>query len=92
LQAPKGEEGLYLGFSHLHSFISYLFAFGLSGFLLDKYCPDPRLFDSAEAYAQATVNAHYIWYVFVGIGMISIVALLIYGWATKRNDRRKQAV
>ena len=92
LQAPKGEEGLYLGFSHLHSFISYLFAFGLSGFLLDKYCPDPRLFDSAEAYAQATVNAHYIWYVFVGIGMISIVALLIYGWATKKNDRRKQTV
>lgn len=37
LQAPKGEEGLYLGFSHLHSFFSYLFAFGLSGFLLDKF-------------------------------------------------------
>lgn len=90
LQAPKGEEGLYLGFSHLHSFISYLFAFGLSGFLLDKYCPDPRLFDSAEAYAQATVHAHYIWYVFVGIGMISIIALLIYGWATKKIDSKKK--
>jgi len=89
LQSPKGEEGLYLGFSHLHSFISYLFAFGLSGFLLEKYCPDPRTFDSAEAYAQATVNAHYIWYIFVGIGLISAVALLIYGYVTRRIDSKK---
>ena len=36
LQSPKGEEGLYLGFSHLHSFVSYLFAFGLSGFCVEK--------------------------------------------------------
>lgn len=89
LQAPKGEEGLYLGFSHLHSFFSYLLAFGLSGFLLDKYCPDPRLFDSTEAYAAATINAHYIWYVFVGIGMVSAVALLIYGKVTRMIDRKK---
>ena len=41
LQAPKGEEGLYLGFSHLHSFLASLLGFVTSGFLLDKYCPDP---------------------------------------------------
>ncbi|MDD3079417.1 MAG: MFS transporter [Paludibacter sp.] len=91
MQAPKGEEGLYLGFSHLHSFVSYLFAFGLSGFLLDKYCPDPKLFTSAEQYAEATANAHYIWYVFVGIGMISAVALLIYGYVTRKLDARMAA-
>ncbi len=91
LQSPKGEEGLYLGFSHLHSFFSYLFAFGLSGFLLDKYCPDPRTFASAEAYATATQHAHYIWYVFVGIGLISAVALLIYGYVTRKADSRKVA-
>ncbi len=89
LQAPKGEEGLYLGFSHLHSFFSYLFAFGLSGFLLDRYCPDPRLFSSPEAYTAATANAHYIWFVFVGIGLISAVALLIYGKVTRAIDRRR---
>lgn len=87
LQSPKGEEGLYLGFSHLHSFFSYLFAFGLSGFLLEKYCPDPRLFQSAEAYAVATQHAHYIWYVFVGIGLISAIALFIYGKVTKEEIR-----
>ncbi|MHB9055239.1 MAG: MFS transporter [Paludibacteraceae bacterium] len=86
LQSPKGEEGMYLGFSHLHSFFSYLFAFGLSGFLLDKYCPDPRLFSSKEAYAVATEHAHYIWYVFVGIGLVSAIALFIYGKVTKEKS------
>ncbi|WP_298646068.1 MFS transporter [uncultured Proteiniphilum sp.] len=96
LQAPKGEEGLYLGFSHLHSFFSFLFAFGLSGFLLDKYCPDPRLFTSeagvldSVAYAAATQNAHYIWYVFVGIGAISAVALFFYGRITRKIDMKRE--
>ena len=89
LQSPKGEEGLYLGFSHLHSFVSYLFAFGLSGFLLEKYCPDPRNFTSSEAYAAATQHAPYIWYVFVAIGLISAVALLTYGYITRRIDKKK---
>ncbi len=89
-QSPKGEEGLYLGFSHLHSFFSYLFAFGLSGFLLDKYCPDPRGFDSPEAYAVATEHAHYIWFVFVGIGLVSALALLIYGYVTRKMDIKRE--
>lgn len=86
LQAPKGQEGLYLGFSHLHSFFSYLLAFIISGFLLDKYLPDPRGFDSKEAYATATQHAHYIWYIFVGVGLVSALALVIYGIVTKRID------
>ena len=88
MQAPKGQEGLYLGFSHLHSFFSYLFAFGLSGFLLDRYCPDPRGFSSPEAFAAATQHAHYIWYVFVGIGLISAFALLIYGRLTVKELKK----
>lgn len=96
-QAPKGEEGLYLGFSHLHSFFSYLFAFGLGGYLLDKYCPDPRLFTDASGvfdanrYAVASQHAHYIWYVFVGIGAVSAVALFAYSKVTRRMDLKKAA-
>ncbi len=41
LQAPKGEEGTYLGFSHLHSAISAFIGFFISGFMLQAYCPDP---------------------------------------------------
>ena len=83
LQAPKGEEGLYLGFSHLHSFLSSILGFGLSGILLSKYCPDPNTFESVEAWQAATVNAHYIWYWFAAIGLISAVALIIYAKANK---------
>jgi len=90
LQAPKGEEGLFLGFSHLDSFFSYLFAFGISGFLLEKYCPDPRNFASAADYAAATAHAHYIWYVFVAIGLISAVALLIYGKIAAKSQKSEQ--
>ena len=97
LQAPQGEEGLYLGFSHLHSFFSFLFAFVAGGFLLDKYCPDPRLFMDSDgvlnqiAYSAATVNAHYIWYYFVGIGAISAVALIFYSIITRRQDAKQDA-
>ena len=90
LQAPKGEEGLYLGFSHLHSFISSILGFVMSGVLLDKYCPDPRLFETHEAWAAAAHNAHYIWYYFVGIAIISAIALIIYGQVVRRIDRNQQ--
>jgi dipeptide/tripeptide permease len=91
LQAPKGEEGLYLGFSHLHSFISSVLGFGISGYLLDAYCPDPRKFASHEAWQAAAVNAHYIWYVFAGIALTAAIALIIYGRVVRRLDAKEAA-
>ncbi|MDQ2178431.1 MFS transporter [Marinifilum sp. D714] len=91
LQAPKGEEGLYLGFSHLHSFVSSILGFGLSGVLLTKYCPDPILFDSRAEWEVASANAHYIWYYFVGIAAVSAIALIVYGRVTKKLDAQKAA-
>lgn len=96
LQSPKGEEGLYLGFSHLHSFVSYLLAFGVSGFLLEAFCPDPKLerfniggvFDK-QLYADATANAHYLWLVFFGIGLIAAIALVIYSRYVRAVDAKK---
>ncbi|MDR1203368.1 MAG: MFS transporter [Tannerellaceae bacterium] len=88
LQAPKGEEGLYLGFSHLHSFLSSIFGFGLSGYLLNKYCPEPTLFTTHEEWVTASANAHYIWYYFGAIALISALALILYGRITKRMDTR----
>lgn len=86
LQAPKGEEGLYLGFSHLHSFLSSILGFGLSGILLTKYCPDPALFATVEEWQAVSVNAHYIWYWFASIGIISAIALIIYSKVTLRKQ------
>ena len=90
LQAPKGEEGLYLGFSHLHSFLSSIVGFGLSGYLLSKYCPEPTLFSTREEWLAARSHAHYIWYYFAGIALLSAIALIIYGQIVKRQDARKQ--
>ena len=86
LQAPKGDEGLYLGFSHINSCIASFIGFGLSGFLLSKYCPDPQLYATHEAWQAGSVHAHYIWYVFAVIGALAAVALFIFGKLTK-NDK-----
>lgn len=86
LQAPKGEEGMYLGFSHLHSFLASIFGFGLSGVLLSKYCPDPKLFGTHEEWLAASSNAHYIWYYFAAIGLVAAFALLIFGKLTRKKD------
>jgi dipeptide/tripeptide permease len=89
LQAPKGEEGMYLGFSHLHSFLASVLGFGLSGYLLQEYCPDPKLFENHEAWESAASHAHYIWYYFAAIALISAISLVIYGKVINRLDRNK---
>jgi dipeptide/tripeptide permease len=88
LQAPKGEEGTYLGFSHLHSFFSSLLGFGISGYLLSTYCPDPATLTEAQR-AHAYDNASYLWYYFAAIGTVAVIALLIYTVVVRRIDRRR---
>lgn len=91
LQAPKGEEGMYLGFSHLDSFLSSIFGFGLAGVLLTKYCPDPALFETREAWEAASTHAHYIWYYFADIGLAAAIALLVFAKTTEYLDKKKKA-
>lgn len=88
LQAPKGEEGLYLGFGHLHSFLASLLGFGLSGYLLTTYCPDPKTV-APELLATAYDHAHYIWYYFSAIGFMAGIALIVYQKAVSRLDGKK---
>lgn len=89
LQAPKGEEGLYLGFSHLHSFLASLLGFGLSGYLLTEYCPDPRFLTAAEK-LHAYDKSYMIWYYFAAIGLVSAIALIIYNFVTTRIDNKNK--
>lgn len=84
LQAPKGDEGLFLGFSHLHSFISSIIGFGLSGYLLTAYCPDPKTL-TPEQLVHAYDHAYYIWFYFAAIGLTSAIALFIYRKVFERN-------
>ncbi len=92
LHAPKGEEGLYLGFGHLHSFFSALAGFIMSGFLLNSYCPDPITLPpglSSVELSSYYARAHYIWYYFAAIGLTAAVALFIFRAVTNRIDREK---
>lgn len=91
-QAPKGEEGLYLGFSHLHSFFANFAGFFLSGFLLEIFCPDPNkpeimMLDAVEK-SEIYAHAHYIWYVFAGIGFLSVLSLIIYQKVVDSYDKK----
>jgi len=100
-QAPEGEEGLYLGYQHLTTFFAWAFGFALSGHLLDRFCPDPKML-STEVHAQwqaaietgcampeAYANAHYIWFVFAGIGAVAFVALCVFKVVTNRIDKAR---
>lgn len=87
LQAPKGEEGLYLGFSHLHSFLSSILGFGISGYLLTAYAPDPTTLTPTQL-LTAYDKSYMIWYYFAAIGLTAAIALLIYRWYYQRKDLR----
>jgi dipeptide/tripeptide permease len=87
LQAPKGEEGMYLGFSHLHSFLASLLGFGISGYLLTYYAPDPRTL-SPEQLKTAYDHAYYIWFYFAGIGITAAFSLIIFNYITRKIDKK----
>ena len=89
-QAPEGEVGLYMGYSHLNAGFGWLFGFVISGYLLDVWCPDPsRLPEGITAIERASyyAHAHYIWYVFTAIGVLGFVLLAGFRALTDRIDR-----
>lgn len=102
-QAPKGETALYMGYSHINSFFGNLLGFGISGYLLQKWCPDPASLPASvqeqivssngiiTALPAAYANAHYIWYVFAGIGITAFIALIIFSKITSSIDAKKNS-
>lgn len=90
-QAPKGQEGVYMGFSHLHSFFSALVGFIMSGFLLDTYCPNPDTLPQGISEVERLAyyaDAHVLWYYFVVIASVAAIALLIFKLVTGKIDRQ----
>jgi dipeptide/tripeptide permease len=97
-QAPKDQEALYLGYAHLNSFFSWLIGYILSGYLLDAFCPDPKKLAAAEQAAYALAlrtggplpaaysDAHYLWFVFVAIGVLAFLSLLLFRRLTHGRD------
>lgn len=102
-QAPPGEIGLYMGYSHLHTFFAWLIGFAVSGYLLEAFCPNPttlspevqqQRLDALAGLApmpEVYAHAHYIWYVFAAIGVFAFCCLMIYKAVTDSIDKRKGA-
>ncbi len=100
-QAPRGQEGLYLGYAQTNTFFAWLFGFILSGYLLEAFCPDPRTLPAAVqaryhaalaghgTLPAAYAHAHYIWYTFTAIGLLAFAALVIFDRVTRRMDARR---
>lgn len=98
-QAPAGQEGLYMGFSNLNTFVAWLTGFIASGYLLDAFCPDPKKLSvevqTAHALAlkgqgpmpEAYANANYLWLTFAAVGFVAFLALLMF-----RATEKKEAV
>jgi dipeptide/tripeptide permease len=100
-QAPRGEEGLYMGFQNLPTAISWFVGFIASGYLLNAFCPDPEILRKTDPgqYAQlqsalaghsalppAYARAQYLWYFFVGVGVAAFIALLVFNKITAKRD------
>jgi dipeptide/tripeptide permease len=102
-QAPRGKEGVFLGFAHVNTFFAWIFGFIFSGYLLKNYCPEPTTLPIAiqEQHTLALAgqapmpeiyaHANYLWYAYAGIGLLSFLALLVFIFVTNRVDSRKAA-
>jgi dipeptide/tripeptide permease len=96
-QAPPGQEGLYMGYSHVNVFFAWFFGFILSGYLLDAFCPDPAKLSAADqamrvaalagqgSMPAAYAHAHVIWWVFASVGVAAFIALMMM---LKRSEPR----
>jgi dipeptide/tripeptide permease len=102
-QAPEGKEGTFLGFAHINTFFAWMFGFIFSGYLLSRYCPKPDTLSEEVQQAHALAlagegplpeaysQAHYLWYAYFGVGMISLIALVIFIAVTRRIDAKRAA-
>ena len=64
--APKGQEGSYMSLSYLPFFVAKLFAGGLSGLLLTRYCP-----------AAGARHSSTMWLIIALMAMITPIGLIV---------------
>jgi len=75
--APKGQEGLYLGYSNLPVALGSILGGGVGGKLFQKFILDPRA-------AGATPKIASLWLIIGAVGIVSFVGLGIYNSWLKR--------
>jgi dipeptide/tripeptide permease len=100
-QAPRGREGLYLGYAHMNTFFAWLFGFVFAGYLLQAFCPDPHTLAPALQQQHAAwlagqgpmpdryAHAHYLYYAFAAVGAVSLALMSIYVAVTRKLDAER---
>jgi len=69
--APKGEEGLYLGYANLPIALASIVGGPIGGSMFEKYIATPQK-------NGLPVNTVPMWLIITGIGLASIIGLAIY--------------
>jgi POT family proton-dependent oligopeptide transporter len=69
--APKGQEGLYLGYANLPIAIGSFFGGPLGGRLFERFVSEP-------AKAGEAVNPAAMWLIITAIGVASMLGLAVY--------------
>jgi len=69
--APKGEEGLYLGYANLPIALGSIFGGPLGGRLFETFISEPMK-------AGRPANSLAMWAIIAGIGVVSMAGLAIY--------------
>jgi dipeptide/tripeptide permease len=69
--APKGEEGLYLGYANLPLALASIIGGPIGGSMFEKYIATPQK-------NGLPVNTVPIWLIITGIGLASMIGLAIY--------------
>ena len=69
--APKGEEGLYLGYANLPVALGSIFGGPLGGALFERYIQTPMK-------EGRPTNSMAMWLIIAGIGLVSMTGLAVY--------------
>jgi len=78
--APKGQEGLYLGYANLPIALGSIFGGSMGGRMFERYISKP---------VAAGQPANYVsmWLIIVGIGIASMVGLAIYNKVLSKEKK-----
>lgn len=82
--APRGQEGLYFGYTSLPIALASIVGGPIGGRLFERYVSGPLA-------AGRPVNALPMWLIIVGVGAASVVGLLVYDRLIMKGRERSAA-
>jgi POT family proton-dependent oligopeptide transporter len=79
--APKGEEGLYLGYANLPIALASIIGAPIGGSMFEKYISTPQK-------NGLPVNTVPMWLIITGVGLASMIGLAIYDRLMGRTPKK----